>query len=71
MRYRIGEVPVEGAYGGSGDFVSFTVWITFAIGIGFLVVGLRAGQRWLAVWGGLTIIACGIYAFAIWRGLLS
>jgi len=71
MRYRIGEVPAEGAYAGSTDFVAFTVWLTFAIGIGFFVVGLRAGQRWLAIWGGLTMIACAIYWVAMWRGVFG
>ncbi len=71
MRYRVGETPLDGTYGGSGDFVTLTVWLTLAIGIGFLVVGLRAKQRWLAAWGGLTVVACGIYGTAVWRGWLA
>lgn len=72
MRYKIDEVGVDGAaYAGSADVVTFTVWLTLIIGIGFFVVGIRARQRWLAVWGALTVVACAIYAVALTRGLLG
>jgi len=69
MRYKISDVPVEGgAYGGSGDFVEFTVWLTFVIGLGFLYAGIRGRQRWLAAWGGLTVLACTGYWVMVWLG---
>jgi hypothetical protein len=72
MRYRIGEAPIEGAINtGSADFVTLTVWLTLFIGIGFLIVGVRASQRWLAIWGGITIVACASYAVAMWQGLFA
>ena len=71
MRYRIGSGPDSGAYGGSADFVTFTVVLTLVIGIGFLVAGIKGGQRWLAIWGGLTITACATYGVAIMNGWLA
>lgn len=70
MRYKIGETPVEGAYAGSTDFVTFTVWVTFLIGVGFLVAGIYGRQHWLAIWGGLTIVACASYSVILWLDLL-
>jgi hypothetical protein len=48
-------------------FVTATVWMTLFIGILFTVVGVRAQQRWLVFWGGLTVLMCagyGVYAVA-------
>ncbi|MDA0823329.1 MAG: hypothetical protein O3C28_13035 [Proteobacteria bacterium] len=70
MRYRIGEVPIESTYAGTAEIVTVTVWLTLFIGIGFLLVGIRANQRWLAFWGGLTIAACAGYALIDYLGLL-
>ncbi|MFT4582610.1 MAG: Na+-driven multidrug efflux pump [Gammaproteobacteria bacterium] len=69
MRYRIGEVPLESTYSGTAEIVTLTVWLTLFIGIGFLVVGMKAGQRWLAIWGGITIAACAGYAAIIYFGI--
>lgn len=65
MRYR-SELLAEGktpppANALTDDFVTLTVWMTLVIGIVFTVAGLRAGQRWLVFWGGLTLVACAWY----------
>ncbi|MFT4562854.1 MAG: hypothetical protein ACI9BW_002603 [Gammaproteobacteria bacterium] len=70
MRYRIGEVPLESTYSGTGEIVTITVWLTLFIGIGFFVVGMKAGQHWLAIWGGLTIAACAGYGVVNYFGIL-
>lgn len=66
MRYRTVEQAVHQQDGGvpaprTDDFVTLTVWMTLFIGILFTWVGLRAGQRWLTFWGGLTLVACAWY----------
>lgn len=60
MRYRDGPlVPDVGPPG--SDSVSLTVAMTLAIGVGFLIVGWRGRQWWLAIWGAITIVICGVY----------
>ena len=71
MRYRIGEAPVEGAYASTNDFVTFTVWLTFVVGVIFIIAGYKGRQRWLLVWGVITLVACAIYALAIQLNWLS
>jgi len=56
MRYRIDQVeglPVESA--GDGMFAGTAIY-GLLIGVGFIVVGLKARQRWIAFWGaGLSV----------------
>ena len=63
MRYRIGAdgLPVEAGVHASGDVVVATVWATLFIGILFVVIGVRAHQRWLRFWGVLTCLCCAAY----------
>ncbi len=61
MRYRMTEtgaaVPVES----SADLVTATVVFTLAVGIVFLILGVRGRQNWLKFWGGLTCLCCAAY----------
>lgn len=63
MRYRDGQLPEQiGAQVPlTDDFVSLTVCLTLIIGVIFVVGGLYGRQRWLQIWGGLTLVACGVY----------
>ena len=45
----------------SDDFVALTVWLTFIIGVAFIIMGIYGRQRWLQFWGITTLIACGAY----------
>lgn len=70
MRYREGQVPAEGApdFGRTDDFVALTVWLTLLIGVLFVVGGLWGRQRWLTIWGVLTLLACAAYFARSWLG---
>lgn len=59
------------AMNGSGDVVVATVWFTLFIGILFVVVGIRAQQRWLRFWGVLTCLFCTAYFLRGWLGLTA
>lgn len=63
MRYRDGQLPEQlGAQVPlTDDFVSLTVWLTFLVGVLFVAAGLYGRQRWLQIWGGMTLVACGAY----------
>jgi len=56
MRYREGEAPEKLASHANDDMFIGTTIYGFILGIGFVYVGLRYKQRWLAFWGlGLSI----------------
>ena len=63
MRYRIGEEPANGL----GQPVTedgltiFTAILSVAIGIGFVVAGIKARQYWLIFWGGGLVVASLVY----------
>ncbi|MBI4696560.1 MAG: hypothetical protein HY749_21330 [Gammaproteobacteria bacterium] len=61
MRYRLDQVPSAATPYPDAHYVTFTVWLTLVIAIVLLIVAARAGQRWLVLWSGLTIVACGVY----------
>lgn len=61
MRYRDTDVVGIGGTALTQEFVTLTVWITFAIGCLFVFLGRHGKQRWLTFWGALTIIVCGGY----------
>jgi len=63
MRYRVGPdgLPLDASVHGSADVVLATVWATLVIGILFVLIGVRARQRWLRFWGVLTCLCCGAY----------
>ena len=53
----------------SAYIVTATVWFTLAIGIGFIIAGVRGQQTWLQFWGALTCVSCAIYFMRSWLGL--
>lgn len=56
MRYREGETIDRMALHASDDMFLGTTIYGFILGIGFVYVGLRYQQRWLAFWGlGLSV----------------
>lgn len=69
MRYREGQLPEQiGAQVPlTDDFVALTVWLTFFIGVIFVVAGVYGRQRWLLFWGVVTLAACAVYA--VWVNL--
>ena len=60
MRYRIGAMVCRST-GVHATVVVATVWATLFIGILFVVIGVRARQRWLRFWGVLTCLCCAAY----------
>ena len=68
MRYKIGETGAEDAYAGSVHFVELTIFLTFLVGIGFLLAGIYGKQAWMKFWGILTILVCGGFWIAQWVG---
>lgn len=55
--------PANGA-----EIINLTVAFTLAVGIGFIIVGIRGRQNWLKFWGGLT---CCCYIAYFFRGYLG
>jgi len=58
MRYRIGETPGElGAPVGELSFIGIAV-LSFFIGLGFIVAGIKSRHYWLTIWGsGLSLVS--------------
>ena len=58
MRYRVGEEPqrlADANQANDGMFVGTAIYGVI-LGIGFIIVGFKVKQRWLAFWGaGLSI----------------
>ena len=71
MRYKIGETGAEDAYAGSVHIVELTIFLTFLIGIGFLLAGVFGKQAWMKFWGILTILVCGGFWLAQAMGWLT
>ena len=61
MRYRVAGDGTLHAASSSADVVFATVCFTLLIGVIFLFAGIKAKQRWLQFWGGLTVICCAAY----------
>jgi hypothetical protein len=57
MRYRIGSTPEVPGDPVGGGLVTVAATLGFAIGIGFVIAGLKGHQSWLAVWGGMLSVA--------------
>lgn len=51
MRYREGDTIDRLASHASDDMIIGTTIYGFILGIGFVYVGMRYKQRWLAFWG--------------------
>jgi len=69
VRYRDGQLPehIGAQVPLTDDFVTLTVWLTFIVGTVLVAIGIYGRQRWLQIWGGLTLVACGVYvAWIVW-----
>ena len=68
MRYRIGETPNEPVMSlDQGAFLLLAL-LSLAIGVGFVLAGMRSRHYWMAIWGtGLALSSVGyiIYVMAI------
>lgn len=64
MRYRIGETPTElGEPVGHGVIVGAAI-LSFLLGIGFVVAGLRSRHYWMSIWGaGLSLSSAAYLAY--------
>jgi len=67
MRYRIDQstgqtVPIEG----DGMFTGTAIY-GLIIGIGFIIVGLKARQRWISFWGAGLSLASIASLFTIFQ----
>lgn len=64
MRYRIGETPTEpGEPVGHGALVGGAI-LSFIIGIGFIIAGLRSRHYWMSIWGtGLSLCSAAYLVF--------
>ena len=63
MRYREGQLPEQlgTQVPVTDDFVTLTVWLTLIVGVIFVAAGIHGRQRWLQIWGWMTLVACGVY----------
>jgi len=51
MRYRIGDNPEQlGPALDQGAFLAIAT-LSFSIGIGFVIAGMRSKHYWMAIWG--------------------
>ena len=59
MRYREGQEPINSAGQPIGEdgLTIFTAVFSLITGAGFIFAGIKGGQRWLAFWGGVMIVA--------------
>ena len=64
-RYRIGESPETGGQAVSDDIFIGAAIFGLLLGIGFTIVGWRAKQYWLAIWGAGLFIASIVYLIYI------
>jgi energy-converting hydrogenase Eha subunit B len=61
MRYRIGESqPEAGTALDQGAFMGLAV-LSFLIGAGFVLAGIRSKHYWLSIWGGGLALCSAIY----------
>lgn len=61
MRYRIGEPqPAAGTALDQGAFLGLAV-LSFLIGAGFVVAGIRSKHYWLTIWGGGLALCSAVY----------
>ena len=71
MRYKIGETGADATYGASTHIVELTIFITFIIGIGFLLAGHYGKQMRMKFWGILTILTCAGFWIAQAMGIFT
>ena len=68
MRYRIGETPGEMGEPVGYGVIAVAAVLSFLMGIGFIVAGLRSRHYWLTIWGAGLSLSSGAYLF--YYGLL-
>ena len=57
MRYKdTGDMHNLGQLVGD-DLLTFTIFISILIGIGFVVAGRKGKQRWMVIWGAGLVLA--------------
>lgn len=64
MRYRETELApgtTEYVAPTTDDFVDLTVALTLLIGVVLVGLGIFGKQRWLLIWGSITLVACAVY----------
>jgi hypothetical protein len=66
MRYRIGETPNEPVMSlDQGAFLLLAI-LSLAIGVGFVLAGMRSRHYWMAIWGtGLALSSLGYIIYVI------
>jgi hypothetical protein len=66
MRYRIGETPNEPVMSlDQGAFLLLAL-LSLAIGVGFVLAGMRSRHYWMAIWGtGLALSSLGYIIYVI------
>ena len=67
MRYRIGTDPESAPNPDAGIFAGVALF-GLALGMGFVVAGVRGRHPWLAVWGGGLALASAAYLVAMALG---
>ena len=61
MRYRVLADGSTSPVQNTGVVVDLTAWFTLVCGIVMLGMGIYGKQRWLQLWGGLTIVCVAVY----------
>ena len=68
MRYRIGETPGEIGEPVGHGVIAMAAVLSFLMGIGFVIAGLRSRHYWMTIWGtGLSLCSA---AYLIYYSLL-
>ncbi|MDH3980711.1 MAG: hypothetical protein OEU91_09405 [Gammaproteobacteria bacterium] len=64
MRYRIGASPEQMTTPPDQGVLSGIAGLSFLIGLGFVVAGLKSRHYWLTIWGtGLSLSSIGYLCF--------
>ena len=68
MRYREGTSPEELGSPIAEEITVGSAVFGLLLGVGFVIAGLRGRQLWLAVWGGMLVVASIAYLGAVLMG---
>jgi hypothetical protein len=61
MRYRIGETPAEQGFAADLWVFNGLALLSFLLGIGFVLAGIRSKHYWLSIWGAGLSLSSVIY----------
>jgi hypothetical protein len=61
MRYRIGETPGEQGFAADLWVFNGLAILSFLLGIGFVLAGIRSKHYWLSIWGAGLSLSSVIY----------